>query len=136
MEEVKEKTQSDEENINRLMELILKDVSETERESAKEYLESLKNKDVDYILKDIDSAEFMINATLITRYINELFNGKYNKSYLEIEKMLDELPLGECFFYDSKLLEEFNRSVYLFVLFEAANNRYSLLANQSIANIV
>ena len=123
-------------NLDELMQSILEDMSEEERKEVDEYTKLFKPKNIDDTIKNIDSLKFMLDANLITRYINALFNGTYDKSYLEIEKLLNELPLDKCFFYDSKLLEEFNKCVYLFVLFEAANNRFELLNNRNIADIV
>ena len=48
--EVKEKTISDEENIKRLMELILEDVNETEREIIIKQFETLKDNYRDYLI--------------------------------------------------------------------------------------
>ena len=123
-------------SLDELMDSILKDMNEEDKKTVIDYMESLPTKENNELIKDLDNIDFTVKATLIVRYIDELFNGVYDKDYTEIEKLLNELPLGKYFFYDSDLLNLFNRNVYLFVLFEAANNRFELLQNPNIAYLV
>ena len=128
--------QTQKQNLDELMKSILKDIDEDQKKELLDYAESLKTKNNHQLEAEINTIDFTVRAILIIRYINELFHGTYDKDYTEIEKLLKELPLDNNFFYDRDLLEQFNRSVYLFTLFEVSNNRKDLLNNVVIKDIV